>query len=482
MGKYKNLLLNIGVFALNIFATKLITFLLVPLYTYNMSKAEFGVTDMALTVVTLMVPLASFSFADAVLRFVVDDSQNVKRYVTIGFIAMLISCVIVACLLPLLKLDFFGGLGNYQLLFWLMYATNAFLLYLGNVSRAMNHLKLLTADAIVTSLVTGGSAVAFISWLHLGAYGYFYSMILGAFVGVVVFLVGGGYLKYIGRIEQDDWRLVRSMMAYAIPLIPNALFWWIGTSINRFFITGMLGIAASGLFAAASKLPNLLNVVYSIFQQAWTLSAFQEFRRNDVAHFFSIVFKLLQSGMAIGAAGLTVCTPWLASLMLQKDFYSSWNLIPVLVLAFYFNSLNSYLGTVFTTTMKTRALFTTTIVGALASVAFTWGLISPLGLFGPCIAMVISNAVVFLMRVFSSRRIMHIRINWFTFLLSVGLLTCLALVMAIQPKFYMLMSCGLFIAIAFLQLADLIPICRSFLGCYMRHPKHVRQRNRHMHV
>nr|WP_274608282.1 oligosaccharide flippase family protein [Bifidobacterium saguinibicoloris] len=464
--------MNIGVFALNIFATKLITFLLVPLYTFNMSTAEFGVTDMALTVVTLMVPLASFSVADAVLRFVIDDAESTNRYVTIGFAAMLLSCIIAACLLPLLHLDFFGGLGQYQLLFWLMYVVNAFLLYLGNVARALNHLKLLTADAIVTSLVTGGSAVVFISWMRLGADGYFYSMILGSFVGVLVFLVWGRYLGLLVKIDKEDWRLFRSMMMYAVPLIPNALFWWIGTSINRFFITGMLGIAASGLFAAASKLPNLLNVVYSIFQQAWTLSAFQEFKRNDVGQFFSMVFKLLQSGMAIGAAGLTVCTPWLAALMLQKDFYPSWGLIPILVLAFYFNSLNAYLGTVFTTTLKTKALFTTTIVGALVSIAFTWGLMYPLALYGPCVAMVISNAVVFFMRVFSSRRIMKIRINWLTFSISVGLLIIQTVDMAVKPESYMLFSCLLCILIVLVQLIDLLPVCRLFLAKYMHQPRH----------
>ena len=43
------------------------------------------------------------------------------------------------------------------------------------------------------------------------------------------------------------------MIIYALPLIPNNLFWWLSTGINRLFITGMLGIAASGMFAAASK-------------------------------------------------------------------------------------------------------------------------------------------------------------------------------------------------------------------------------------
>ncbi len=41
MNKYKTLLLNIGLFGINTVATKLITFLLVPLYTYYLSTKEF---------------------------------------------------------------------------------------------------------------------------------------------------------------------------------------------------------------------------------------------------------------------------------------------------------------------------------------------------------------------------------------------------------------------------------------------------------
>ncbi len=53
MGKYKNLLVNIGLFTLNTVSTKLITFLLVPLCTYFLTTAQYGVTDMSLTVASL---------------------------------------------------------------------------------------------------------------------------------------------------------------------------------------------------------------------------------------------------------------------------------------------------------------------------------------------------------------------------------------------------------------------------------------------
>ena len=50
MGKYKDLMVNTGLFAFTQIATKLITFFLVPLYTAYMSTADFGVTDMSSTV------------------------------------------------------------------------------------------------------------------------------------------------------------------------------------------------------------------------------------------------------------------------------------------------------------------------------------------------------------------------------------------------------------------------------------------------
>ena len=99
MNKYRTLLLNIGLFGINTVATKLITFLLVPLYTYYLSTKEFGITDMSLTVISLVLPIASMSISDAVLRFVIDDSNDQKSVVSYGLIVIGLSCAIVALLL-----------------------------------------------------------------------------------------------------------------------------------------------------------------------------------------------------------------------------------------------------------------------------------------------------------------------------------------------------------------------------------------------
>lgn len=466
MNKYKNLLVNIGLFGLSMFATKLISFLLVPLYTYYMTQGDFGVTDLAITVITMLYPLVTLSIGDAVLRFTIDSKENSRSYISIGFWITVMSCLLVALCLPALDAPFFGGLGRYKLLFWLSFVATGFTTFFGYVARALNQMKLITVASIIVSLITCGGAIVFIAWLRWGALGYFLSLAVGNGIGALVYLFGGKQYRWISINPQLSLRsktILRAMLIYCVPLIPNSLFWWMSTSINRFFITGMTGIAASGLFAAANKIPNLLNLVYNIFQQAWQLSAFQEFKSKGVASFFNMIFHILNAMLTIGTSLLILLSPWLSSLMLKKDFYDGWILIPLMLLAFYFNILNSFYGTIYTASMKTRYLFTSTVVGAALTTFFTGILIIPFGLFGACWAMIIGNAAVFILRVFRSRSIMCLQVHWPMILICTVFLVIQAIIETYQVPYYILLSSFLFIGACIVSAISIAPLARTIL-------------------
>ena len=461
MGKYKKLLFNTGLFALSQFATKLITFFLVPLYTYYMTTQQFGITDMSSTVVSLLLPLVTLSASDAVLRFVIDDRAYQDRYISIGVGLIVTSGIVVAALLPLLDLQFFGGLGNYKGLFLLCYTASAAQYFFGLLARALNELKLIPIASIVSTLVTSGLAVLLIAKMGYAVDGFFWSLIVGNLCGALTFILLGKQFRHIHLIyRKTDIELLKKMLMYSIPMIPNALFWWIGVSINRFFITGMIGIGASGLFAAAQKIPNLLNTFSSIFQQAWQLSAFQEFKKKDISGFFATVFKLYHSGIAIISTLIIVLAQWLASFMLQKDFYRAWPMISIMILAFYFNILNAYYGTVYTSAMKTKHLMSTTVAGAVSSVLCTWLLIPFAGIYGAGIAMVISNALVLVLRVVTSKKILIFKVNWPLVILTMALLIAQSVVSIIHWESYLIVSAMLAIMICGVQLFD----CRSVIG------------------
>lgn len=158
--------MNIGLFTLNTVSTKLITFLLVPLYTYFLTAAQYGVTDMSLTVAGLVTPVVTLSIGDATTRYIIDDPDDKERYISVGFWVTLFGCLIMLLLLPLLGLSIFGGLGNYKWFYLAYFASSAFNAYLANVARGLNQIKLITWASIASSLVSALSAGLLIGLLN----------------------------------------------------------------------------------------------------------------------------------------------------------------------------------------------------------------------------------------------------------------------------------------------------------------------------
>ncbi len=473
MNKYKNLLLNVGLFLLSAISTKLITFILIPLYTTYLTNAQYGITDMAYTIISLVGPITSCSINDAVVRYVVDDEQNTKRYVTLGTWITILSCLIAGLLLPFTDLPVFGGLGKYKLWFFLNFITWSFNGLFSTTMRGLNHVKLITRTSIFSGLVTGASALIFIGGLHFKTEGYFISIILGGGIGALQYLFSGKLYRYIGLPKlKSDKALLWKMLLFSLPLVPNAVFWWVGNSVNRFFITSMLGIGASGLFAAASKIPNLMNMVSTIFWQAWSLSAFQEYRKSNISGFFTNVFAVFKAMTAVAGSTVIVLSPWLASFLLQKKFFDAWPIIPLLVFAFCFSVLSGFYGTVFTTGMKTKYLLITTGVAAVIVAVGTWLLIPFYGLSGAAYAMILSNFVMLIMRIFEVRLFMDIKVNWLLTVPTFVLLGAQAFIMSLQISGYMTISVILFMAIMMLQVIEIMPSVKLLLSRITRNKRH----------
>ncbi|MGH2233205.1 lipopolysaccharide biosynthesis protein, partial [Enterococcus faecalis] len=56
MGKYKKLAGNSVVFAAGNLGSKMISFILVPLYTYYLTTTEYGIVDLVTTTTSLLLP------------------------------------------------------------------------------------------------------------------------------------------------------------------------------------------------------------------------------------------------------------------------------------------------------------------------------------------------------------------------------------------------------------------------------------------
>src|SRR5699024_10406208 len=107
VGKYKYLLKNMGLMTISNFASKILSFLLVPLYTTVLTTQEYGTYDLYTTTAFLLIPLFSVCISDAVLRFTLDKEKDPKDIFSISIVFYLRACV---CVIILVAINYILGI------------------------------------------------------------------------------------------------------------------------------------------------------------------------------------------------------------------------------------------------------------------------------------------------------------------------------------------------------------------------------------
>ena len=82
--KFKKLSINTLLFTISGFGSKIISFLLVPLYTYMLNTEQYGHLDLMSTTAQLMIPILTLNIQDAVLRFALDKGYDNKKVINVA--------------------------------------------------------------------------------------------------------------------------------------------------------------------------------------------------------------------------------------------------------------------------------------------------------------------------------------------------------------------------------------------------------------
>ena len=104
--KYSYLLKNFGILTLSSFGTRILSILLVPIYTRYLSTGEYGTFDLFTTTITLLVPILTLNIAESVLRFSLDDKYDPNEIWSVGCRYSIYACAIF-CFIVLVNHIFF---------------------------------------------------------------------------------------------------------------------------------------------------------------------------------------------------------------------------------------------------------------------------------------------------------------------------------------------------------------------------------------
>ena len=152
MNKYAKLLKNTSILGIGAFLSKVLVFLLLPLYSSVMSTADYGIADIVAQSANLLQPLITLGICNAVFRFSYDDKDNQEAVFTIGFSTLVVGMVFFAVLIPVLRLVYV--LDEYMLLLALYVFMYGMHTICAQFLRGRGQIKIYAVKGVVCTVLT----------------------------------------------------------------------------------------------------------------------------------------------------------------------------------------------------------------------------------------------------------------------------------------------------------------------------------------
>ena len=435
---------DIGVYAIGNIGSKLITFLMVPLYTYFVhDTGDFGYYDVCLTVCLLLLPFFTLQLRDGAFRFLLDCDDETQRRRIVSFVARTMASSLVITLLVAIVLALFTDIQHLGYAVGLLIAMSLQEVY-SQVFRGLGNNRAFVMVGILSALGIGVFSVIFVAYLHWGIRGIFLANIIARLLALVLVEAKVRLITCHTSWNIRIGKVGRDIIRYTLPLLPGSLCWWLTGSSDRLFVTHFLGLDVNGVYAVAIRFTGIINTLAIIFYQAWQETAILQYHSPDRDRFFSRMFNSYIFLLGIILVGyvflLKVNYGWLVA----PQYHQSLNYIYPLGLSAVLFALSAFFDMGYQCAKDTSRTLPAIVLSAVINVILNFLLIKPLGVYGVILTQVITYTVLFTYRWHDMRRYFVLKSS------SRSLVPVIVMLLSAIPFYY---CDGIVINIAYMALA-----------------------------
>jgi len=409
--QYKKLGKNTMWMAIGNFASKLLSFFMVPLYTSYLTTADYGVSDLITITVSLLSPFLTLATSEGIIRFTLEKDSDKKDVFSFSIFIGVIGFCLLLTFSPILAP--YTSFEQYYPLFLLYYVVSVLCLLFQQFVKGLDHVRTYAISGFLGTAGTIIFNIVFLVFLNAGIEGYLYSMILGLAIPAMYLFIREHLYRYFKNILKVNRIFEKKFLLYCLPLVPNQICWWINNSSDKYIMNFYWGLSLTGVYSVSYKIPSILNVISTIFFSSWQISAIDDFGSKKSKNFFANVYEMYFELYTIVASFLILLIKVAAKILFAKDFFNAWPYAAILVLASMIQAMGTFVGTVYTTSMKSKMILYTTLLAAGVNTGLNFVLIPNYGAYGAAIATTIGYLALLIVRIFDSRRIFVFKINYF---------------------------------------------------------------------
>lgn len=402
-----------------------INLLLLPLYTKNLTKEEYGMYDLFIVVAGLVVPVVLMRLDAGLFRFLIssrEDERKTKEVLSsVLLIALVTPAVVFAALLvPFWKAELVIRFGIVLYIYFsAIYAT------IGYTTRGLGrndiYVKMVCVQFVILLLLS----VVFVSFYDMHLPGVLIAMNIAIVISIVYGCAKVKIVQYIS-LAYFSKSCFREILNYSFPMVPNNIAMWVVNTSDRLIITGVLGLGANGIYAIANKFPAYMSQVTGVFNMSWQENASMYVDDKDAGHYFSEITNSILNILFSMAALLLGLAPFMFMLLVKTDYTEAYPQLPILVVGLLFSCMTSHYGSIYLALKRTKIIGFTSVAGAVLNLVINIMLVRKIGLYAASISTLISFGIIMVVRMSVLKKYIRVEIDRKRMIIGTLLLTALS--------------------------------------------------------
>lgn len=401
---------NTIIFFVGSVLSKVITVILLPIYTSYIPPADMGYYDLS---ITYMHVFETFLFIDIwviTMRYMYESRDDLGRYKVINSGAKIFSVSTLILVALSVIFSFIVDVRYMYLVVLYAVTTNIQQLFVYVLRGFKKNVDFAVSGAINT-LVALAMNILLIVVFKFDYSALYISAIVGNLVQCLYIQLRCNCMEGLRR-KYSDRDLVREMLLVALPLCINSVAYWLLTSLNKIVLSFMYSTEVNGYYAIGNKFGSMLMLVTTCFNFAWQDLSFS--RRTDDDSNSEYYSKACDTYLLFLGFGFGIMLPILGAVypILVHDTYSeSFITVPFFLLAALFSAYSAFVGNIFYSLKKTKAISVSMIISCIFNAIICYPLIKYFDIIGTQIALSLSFLLCVIIRYFVLNKFIKFRIN-----------------------------------------------------------------------
>ena len=369
-------------------------FFLLPLYSIYLSPSDFGVLSLILSFNSIVLIISLISLTAAAQRFHFDDTSVVFRNKLWGTIVLivLVNSLFLFCLAIITK-DFlvsiiFQSIDFYPLIFIGLLNTALssiyfiYQIYLQTEGKS----KLFTYNALINTFIQFLLIILFVVILKMNVLGILLANLVTSFIFFFHLLI-----KFVMKLTlKVDKQISKKAFKYSLPLVPHSLAGVSTSTIDKFFVNGILGTFQTGIYSVGQQFSSIMGILTSSVNNAYSPHFYQmvknENQMNEKLKLVSVNIVIFYSFLALL---ISIFSADFIKFFLNHSYDNSIIVIKFLVYAQVFNGIYYLFVNVLFLENTTKVLYIT-LITLIINILLNFVLIPLLGIKGAALALLIS--------------------------------------------------------------------------------------------